>query len=145
VGTALALTLGPTAVRAAGHPSKGEMFPLSRWAMFNRIYSQVDDYGIRIRAIGGTPVSPPVYYENAGLERSQSVTAYVAIQKFAERTVAHDPDAATSRTLVEERYLGKPAVEYELVARRWDPLVRWNGGPFQSERVIESFVSGARP
>jgi hypothetical protein len=145
VGTAIALTLGPTVVRAAGHRSKGEMFPLSRWAMFNRIDSQVDDYGIRIRAIGGKPVSPPVYFENAGLEQSQSVTAYYGIQKFAERTVAHDADAATSRALVEQRYLGNLAVEYELVARRWDPLVRWNGGPFQSERVIESFVSGAHP
>jgi hypothetical protein len=144
-GTALALTLGPTVVRAAGHRSKGEMFPLSRWAMFNRIDSQVDDYGIRIRAIGGNALSPPVYYENAGFEQSQSVTAYYAIQKFAERTLRQDPDAPVSRTLIEARYLARPGVEYELVARRWDPLVRWNGGAFQSEKVVASFVSGGNP
>jgi hypothetical protein len=119
------------------------MFPLSRWAMFNRVDSQVDDYGIRIRSLAGKTVSPPVYFENAGLELSQSVTAYHAIQKFAERTLKQESDAGTSRTLVEQRYLGGPGVEYELVARRWDPLVRWNGGPFKSERVIASFVSGA--
>jgi hypothetical protein len=143
VGTALALTVGPTLVRAAGHRSKGEMFPLSRWAMFNRIDSQVDDYGLRIRAVAGQALSPPVYFENAGLAQSQSVTAYHAIQKFAERTLAHDSEADTSRTLVEERYLAQAAVEYDLVARRWDPLARWNGGPFKSERVLLSFVSGS--
>ena len=145
VGTALALTVGPSVVRAAGHRSKGEMFPLSRWAMFNRVDSRVDDYGIRIRSLAGKSVSPPVYFENAGLELSQSVTAYYAIQKFAERTVAQDADVATSRALVEQRYLGGPGVEYELVARRWDPLVRWSGGPFKSERVVASFVSGGGP
>jgi hypothetical protein len=143
VGTALALTIGPSVVRAAGHRSKGEMFPLSRWAMFNRVDSEVDDYGIRIRSLAGQTVSPPVYFENAGLELSQSVTAYHAIQKFAERTLKQEADVGTSRTLVEQRYLGGPGVEYELVARRWDPLVRWNGGSFKSERVIASFVSGA--
>jgi hypothetical protein len=143
VGMALAFTIGPTIVRAAGHRSKGEMFPLSRWAMFNRIDSQVDDYGIRIFARAGKAVKPPVYFENAGFDGSQSVTAYHAIQRFAQRTVAQDADAATSRALVEQKYLGEPAVEYELVARRWDPLVRWNGGPFESERVIASFVSRA--
>lgn len=143
VGTALALTLGPTLVRAAGHRSKGEMFPLSRWAMFNRVDSQVDDYGIRLHTLaGGKPVSP-VYFENADLALSQSVTAYVAIQKFGERTVKHDADIDTSRTLVEQQYLGGPGVAYELVARHWDPLVRWSGGPFKSERVIANFVSGS--
>jgi hypothetical protein len=143
VGTALALTLGPTLVRAAGHRSKGELFPLSRWAMFNRVDSQVDDYGLRICTLAGKPVSPPVYFENAGLASSQSVAAYVAIQKLGERTVKHDAEVDTSRTLVEREYLGGPGVEYELVARRWDPLVRWNGGPFKSERVIGRFVSAS--
>jgi hypothetical protein len=145
VGTALALTLGPTLVRAAGHRSKGELFPLSRWAMFNRVDSQVDDYGLRLRTLAGKPVSPPVYFENAGLASSQSVTAYVAIQKLGERTVKHDADVDTSRILVEQQYLGGPGVEYDLVARRWDPLLRWKGGPFKSERVIASLVSGANP
>ena len=144
-GTALVMLLGPTLVRAAGHRSKGEMFPLSRWAMFNRVDSRVDDYGIRIRAIAGRAVSPPVYYENAGFADSQSVTAYHAIQHFAERSLARDADAGEARKLVEERYLAQPGVEYELVARRWDPLVRWGGGPFQNERVVASFVSGASP
>jgi hypothetical protein len=143
VGTALALTLGPTLVRAAGHRSKGELFPLSRWAMFNRVDSQVDDYGIRLRTLAGKPVSPPVYFENAGFTMSQLVTAYIAIQKFAERTVKQDADVDTARTLVEQQYLGGPGVEYDLVARRWDPLVRWKGGPFESERLIASFVSGS--
>lgn len=141
-GTALALTLGPTLVRAAGHRSKGELFPLSRWAMFNRVDSQVDDYGIRLRRVAGKPVSPPVYFENAGLPQSQSVTAYIAIQKFAERTLRKDTDVGTARALVERQYLGGSGVEYDLVARSWDPLVRWNGGPFKSERVLASFVSG---
>jgi len=145
VGVALTCTLGPTIVRAAGHRSKGEIFPLSRWPMFNRIDSQVDDYGIRIRVRAGKAVTPPMYFENAGLPDSQSVTAYHAIQKFAQRTVAGEADAATARALVEQKYLGEPGVEYELVARRWDPLVRWNGGPFKSERVIASFVSQAAP
>jgi hypothetical protein len=141
-GTALVLTLGPVLVLAVHRRSEGELFPLSLWSMFNRVYSQMDDYGLRILSIAGRPVAePPPYFETAGFEASQSVTAYHAIQKFAELTVAKEPGAQEARSLVEERYLARPGVEYELVARRWDPLVRWNGGAFKSERPIERFTS----
>jgi hypothetical protein len=143
---ALALTVGPVLVLAIHRRSEGELFPLSLWSMFNRVYSQVDDYGIRILSIAGRPVaSPPPYFENAGFEASQSVTAYHAIQKFAELTVSHEAGAEEARNLVERRYLAQSGVDYELVARRWDPLVRWKGGPFQAERPIERFTSQVGP
>jgi hypothetical protein len=145
-GAALALTVGPVLVLALHRRSEGELFPLSLWSMFNRVYSQVDDYGIRILSSAGRPVAvPPPYFENAGFEASRSVTAYHAIQTFAELTVAHEAGAEEARSLVERRYLAQPGVEYELVARRWDPLVRWNGGAFKSERPIERFTSKVGP
>jgi len=145
-GTALALTLGPVLVLAADRRSEGELFPLSLWSMFNRVYSQIDDYGLRVLSIPGRPAaSPPPYFENAGFGASQSVTAYHAIQAFAELTVSHRAGAEEARRLVEERYLSQPGVEYELVARRWDPLVRWNGGAFKMERPVGRFVSRVAP
>jgi len=143
---ALALTVGPVLVLAIHRRSEGELFPLSLWSMFNRVYSQVDDYGLRILSIAGEPVaSPAPYFENAGFEASQSVTAYQAIQKFADLTVSHEAGAEEARNLVERRYLARPGVDYELVARRWDPLVRWNGGAFKTERPIERFTSKVAP
>lgn len=141
LGTWLLLTVGPSLVRAAGHRSKGEMFPLSRWAMFDRVDSQVNDYGLRIEAAGSGPRATPVYFENAGLPASSSVTAYHAIQKLGDALAAKRADLPDARALVEAQYLGRPGLGYEVVARRWDPLVRWHGGPFQSERTIGHFVT----
>jgi hypothetical protein len=119
---------------------RGDLFPLSVWAMFARVHNVMDDFGLLILQIADRPLEPPRYLEEVGpgLPAGGSIEAYHAVQALGQATAAGDDGrVATLRTLVEGRYLAAtPGVRYQLVRRRWDPLRRWRGHPFRSEEPL---------
>jgi hypothetical protein len=125
-----------------------EVFPVFAWELFSYVPGAATDYGVRLTQIGGAPLTPPRYFEEAaGLVRdTHSIEAYVVIQDLGRAVESGDADAvAQARTTLESLYLdGLGAVTYDLYQRRASPLARAQSGAFDEEQQLATFEAGAQ-
>jgi hypothetical protein len=140
---AAALLVAPTVLRSIGHSSNGELFPLSRWSMFNKVFTTRDDFGLRVIEVDGKRLDNPTYLEHAGLKPKPTISTYYAIQAVGQRLGRGD-ELETAKALVERTYLPPTGVKYEIVARKYDVLRVWQGETFTSERVLATFDAAPR-
>ena len=130
-------------------PGQGEIFPFASWSLFSLVPNACEDFAVRLLSVEGTELSPPQYFESAGLRFSGATNhaAHVAIDRLGKALIAGDlPGADRVRRRFEREYLGKEArhVRYELVARVYDPFERWHGGGFRQVRTLGVYEAGAR-
>jgi hypothetical protein len=128
---------------------RGDLFPLSMWAMFYRVHNVMEDFGLLILEVGDERLIPPRYLEDAGprFRAPGSIAAYHTIQALGRALAAGDArQVAALRTLLEAHYIHPSApatVGYRIVRRRWDPIRRWRQHDFLSEEPMETFRAGA--
>ena len=113
-----------------------EVFPVFSWSLFSEIPEHKVDFGILVTAIDGNVLEPPgdlmemrEVYGAGGATR-----AYHTIQDLGGAAMSRDTgklDAA--RRTLESLYMEIPGrtVAYRLILRRFDPLERWRGGPYE--------------
>ena len=136
------LTLIAVATEVSGHY---QVLPFSSWSLFSKHPPrEKTDYGIRFTSIDGRPQDPPVYFESAGLQESESPPAYELIQDLGghvERDEVLRADAVwttfASRFLPDVR-----TAEVEVVRRTYDILDRRRCDCFEVETVVGTVRKG---
>lgn len=123
-----------------------ELFPIFSWSLFTNVPNRINDYGIRIVAIDGQPLDTPFYYEDGKgtFTAYDSAQAYFNFRDLGRALETGDTENATEiRGYMEALYLEEAGqVSYEVVARSWDAIDRWNGGAYLSEEVIATYETG---
>lgn len=143
-----AILVGYSAMLLVAGPSGPERFPFFKWSLFSVVPDEETvDFGIRVVEVGGRPVSPPRYLEDAtglGLP-THSIDAVTLTQELgAAVTEGRIDDAEAARAILEVRFLSGPApVRYELVRRRFDLLERRECADcFIEEEVLDEHRTG---
>jgi hypothetical protein len=112
-----------------------ELYPFASWSLFTWVPNEVNDHSIRLLSIDGRPLDPPIFFEDSrehfrGAPLSPARVMMLHLGRATES--ADEKTAADLRRRFERLYLdGQGAVEYEIVARRFDPLERWRQGHFR--------------
>jgi hypothetical protein len=121
-----------------------EIFPIATWELFSYVpRSENSDFGVKILAVNGTALNPPVYFEKASqfFTKIHSIDVYMTIQVLGKALLAKDESTAASyRDLLEDVYLADQAqITYVVTQRRYHLLERWNHGTFLSEVELGTF------
>lgn len=123
-----------------------EIFPIFSWSLFTNVPNQINDYGIRIVAIDGQELDTPFYYEEGKdtFIDYDSAQAYFNFRDFGRALTAGNTERVEEiRGYLESLYLEEAGqIRYEVVARSWDAVDRWNGGGFLTEEVIAVYETG---
>jgi hypothetical protein len=130
VGVVVYLAL---AIGREGRAKREEIFPFASWSLFSMVPNEADDYSLRILAVNGKAVEPPLYFEDSIhlFSNATDHSARMSIEhlgKAVERGDAHEIEKV--RAYLESLHFKSPereqrVVQYEVVRRRYDPLKRW--------------------
>ncbi len=111
-----------------------EVYPFASWSLFTWVPNEVNDHSVRLISLNGRSLDPPLFFEDSreyfrGAPLSPARGLMLHLGREMQRGSADAPDL---RRRFERLYLnGQGAVEYEVVARRYDPLERWRAGRFR--------------
>ena len=121
---------------------QGEFYPLFVWDLFTYVPEPtVQDYGLHILAINGTPLEPPLYFEQADtfFKHAHSIEAQTVIGQLASG-VHNGSHIDQPRAYLEQQYLAdQPQVLYAIVLRSYNLLDRWKSNTFLEETVLHVF------
>jgi hypothetical protein len=126
-----------------------EIFPIFSWDLFSSIPApQGSDYGIKILAVDGVALNPPVYFEKADtiFAKAHSIDAYSSIALLGGAVAANDQAAIDAqRAVFEPVFLSdRKNVRYVVVQRTYDLLERWQSNTFIQETELRAFETGTR-
>lgn len=148
IAAVITLYAGIGLILAVTNYDDPEIFPVFSWTLFTHIPNRVQDYGLRITALGDQEFHPPLAFEKAGkwFKAAGSSAAYKSIQKLGAAIT--DEDSANIekwRELIEHIYFGgNSQVGYEIVWRSFNPMEKWRDGRHQSLKRIAVFETGDR-
>lgn len=129
-------------------PGRAEIFPFASWNLFSWVPNEVRDVSLRILAIDGVPLQPPLYIEESAKHfvDGPSHPAHAVIELIGQAVQqGREADAEALRLRFEKLYMpASDAVRYELVARAYDPMKRWRNRVFAEERVLRTYEKGSR-
>lgn len=122
---------------------KLEIFPIYSWDLFSYIPNLSGDYGLKINAINGEYLDPPLYYQDAAdlFNDTESIITFNVIQTLGQAIDQQDNAKITAaREQIETLYFGKyDQVEYELKKRTYYASERWRSGQFESEERLATY------
>ena len=121
-----------------------EVFPIATWELFSYVpRSENSDFGVKLLAVNGTTLNPPIYFEKAPqfFTKIHSIDAYMTIQSLGKALLANDESTAMIyQDLLENVYLADQShITYVVMQRRYHLLERWNHGTFLSEVELGVF------
>ena len=130
-------------------PGHSELFPIASWSLFSLVPNTIEDFSVRLLEVDGRPLARALFFEDIKpiFLGATSHDARVVIERFGLALAAgHFREAEEIRRRFEAEYLSKQAhqVRYELVARVYDPMERWNAGVFKSVRTLAAYAMGDR-
>lgn len=127
------------AVKAAFRHER-EVFPLFSWSLYSTVPREAADYGMRILAVEGRRLHPPLFFEDAKSYFPHVHQAQlIATVQFLGRALDSGNTEAVKRyrRLLERHHLrGRGAVRYEIVRRRYNTLARWSSGEVKSVSTV---------
>lgn len=121
---------------------RGEVFPVFRWDLFaSTPQPSRTDGGVRLVALDGRPLTPPVYLEASGLvsgaNRAQARQAAQQLRSALRRGDERLPELIAR---FESSYLGRyDSAEYQLVERRYDIRDRVTCECYLAEEVLAEY------
>lgn len=134
--------LAAVAIKAAFRHER-EVFPLFSWSLYSTVPREEADYGVRILAVGGQTVDPPLFFEDARsffpyVNQSQLM---MTVQPLGRALDSGNTEAAARyRLLLERHHLrGRGVVHYEIARRAFNTLARWTTGRFSVVRSVGTF------
>jgi hypothetical protein len=120
-----------------------EIYPFAAWSLFSMVHNECRDYSVRVLEVNGTKLERPIYFEDAvGYFPSATHNgARMCIQRLGAAIEQKNALAAErERAELEGMHLhARRSVGYDLVKRRYDPLVRFREGTFLEERTLATF------
>lgn len=108
-----------------------ELFPIYSWDLFSYIPAHTAEFAIRITAVNGKTLDPPLYFNEATqyIPAAQTIEAFALIQRFGNAVYTNKSDAVTLQEQFESLYLQQlETVSYELVIRSFDAIAYAKSG-----------------
>jgi hypothetical protein len=127
--------------------ARQEVFPVFRWDLFAKTPSQTRvDSALRLLELNGRTLSPPVYFEEAGIVSGGPATqARAGVDRLARAVRNRDEQLEFIRARFEREYLGEfQSGRYEIVRRTYDILERRRCNCYIEEEVLAEFELGQR-
>ena len=135
-----------TLVQCAGQftSSRVEYFPVFSWSLFSEVPRYWSAIEVEILRIDETEFQQPKnffdldeYFDHAKGRSSDVVKSAVQLARLHHR---NPPEGERMRRTFEESYFsGHDVVEYQLVAVRYDPVLRWRTGEVVRRKVLARF------
>ncbi len=117
-----------------------EVFPIFSWDLFSVVPgSVVVDYGVKITAVDGTALDPPLYFEQATayFKQAHSVDASVIIGRLGTNCQGrNDPNLPIADYFNTVFLADHALVEYTVMQRTYDLLDRWHNQQFIAEQPV---------
>jgi hypothetical protein len=125
--------------------ARQEVFPVFRWDLFAKTPNPTRvDSSIRLLELDGKSLSPPLYFEEAGIVSGGPATqARSGMDRLARAVKNDEQQLEFIRARFEREYLGEyRSGRYEIVQRTYDILERRVCDCYIEEEVIAEFELG---
>ena len=119
-----------------------EYFPIYSWDLFSYIPAHTADFAIRITAINGETLDPPLFFNEATkyIPAAQTIEAFALLQRFGNAVYTDSTEADALQQQFEARYLQQlDAIDYELVIRTFDAIDYTQSGTVDQMIPLQSY------